>query len=221
MAQGVGGREGVGTEPARLMIATPCHRAQVHVRHAASLFRTAQLAHQAGCHVEYTTLGSTHLAYARNLLVARALETGFSHLLFIDDDISWAPDGPLRLLAHGREVVGGCYSDRRGHHQVGWSNPRPAPDAPKPLVEVDWLGTGFLMLSRAVMERMTAAHPDGQFAFGVDLSQGEDKVWCGRWRALGGRVFCDPSIALVHHGEMAFPQPWMVEPPPGATDEGG
>lgn len=67
------------------------------------------------------------------------------------------------------------------------------------------------------MECMTAAHPDGQFAFGADLKEGEDKVWCARRRALGGRVFWDPSIPLVHHGEMGFPQPWMVEPPPAST----
>jgi len=205
----------------RLMIATPCHRGQVHVRYAASLFNTAQLARDIGCNVEYATLSSTHLPFARNSFVARALDLGFSHVLFIDDDISWDPDGPLRLLAHEREVVGGCYSDRRGNHQLGWSNPRRVADAPEPLVEVDWLGTGFLLISRAAMERMAAAYPKGQFAFGEDLNQGTDAVWCARWRGIGGRVFCDPSIALVHHGEIGFPQPWATEeitPPRDATD---
>jgi len=60
-----GGWDGAGPADDRHAL----YRAQLHVRRAASLFHTVQLAHEAGCRVDYTTLGSTHLAYARNLPV--------------------------------------------------------------------------------------------------------------------------------------------------------
>jgi hypothetical protein len=37
---------------------------------------------------------------------------------------------------------------------------------------------------------------------GVEIS--EDYRFCDRWRAIGGRVWCDPEMKVDHHGIAVF-----------------
>ncbi|MFT8245078.1 glycosyltransferase family 2 protein [Roseomonas sp. BN140053] len=171
---------------------------------------------------------------ARNTLLAFFLASEASHLLFVDADIGFGAASVLRLLAHDRPLIGGLYRRKRLDRQdwvVGWL---PSPDGsarrdPRTgAVEVAHLGTGFLCLRRDLVERMAAAHPntryrpdpeDGPpgpwrdrvhalFESGLDPETGqyfsEDYLFCRRWRALGGEVWCDPAILLEHHGQASF-----------------
>lgn len=204
------------TTPPRLMIATPCHRNAVHIGFCRSLLQTQAECAANGEVVGHATVATTHLAHGRNSLVAMALAGGASHLLFIDDDIEWPPEAPRRMIGYGLDVLGGIYADRRAPERVSLAGTCPAPDVPAPLLESAHVFTGFMMLSRAAMERMTKAFPEGQFRFGEgagNASPGptapdEGTVWCQRWRGLGGRMFCDPSIRLVHYGERGYVVPW-------------
>ena len=45
------------------------------------------------------------------------------------------------------------------------------------------------------------------FSFSSDTfseAWGEDAAWCRDWRALGGTVWIDPTIRLVHVGETEY-----------------
>lgn len=93
------------------------------------------------------------------------------------------------------------------------------------LLEVKDLATGFLMIQRSVIERMCKEYPqlkykntivpdprytDLFFALfdtsidtdGVYLS--EDYTFCRRWQKMGGKIYCDPSIALDHIGTYSY-----------------
>jgi acyl-CoA synthetase (AMP-forming)/AMP-acid ligase II len=60
-------------------------------------------------HIEFCNNDSL-VSRARNNLVARAMSnTNMTHMLFIDNDITWDPDSILKLLLAEKPVVGGIY----------------------------------------------------------------------------------------------------------------
>ena len=92
--------------------------------------------------------------------------------------------------------------------------------------KVGYAGTGFLMIRRAVLERMCAHYPQLRFARdhsadaataspnryalfdcmidekGTYLS--EDFAFCRRWTDMGGEIWADLSSRLEHVGPMTF-----------------
>jgi hypothetical protein len=87
-----------------------------------------------------------------------------------------------------------------------------------------YVGTGFLLIARAALERVCAAHPE----LTADLSQvdagltraamvfdtmieaetgqhlSEDYAFCRRWRDLGGEIWADMESRLTHVGHAAY-----------------
>lgn len=93
-------------------------------------------------------------------------------------------------------------------------------------VEVQEIGTGFMLIARRVFERL-AQHqselryagatqpPEGGdpsrhrfFDAGLDPGTGaylsEDFAFCRRWRAIGGQIFADVRSRLTHTGSKTF-----------------
>ena len=52
------------------------------------------------------------IADSRNTLVRNALEVGADYLFWIDSDMAFDPSGMLRLLSHGKDIVGATYPRR-------------------------------------------------------------------------------------------------------------
>ena len=211
-----------------IVIATPCLDGNVDARYAGALVRTMALLRERGirCEVEFE-IGNTLVADARNKLVATFLASAATDLVFIDADLSWQPEDFARLVTHPHPVVAGVYQ-RKSRAKIDFAvkfGPAITRDA-EGLMEVERVGTGFLRLRRDCLLAMIAANPglklrnparpgdpnfyalfdttlvDGQFI-------GEDFSFCDRWRALGGKVLIDPSIALAHHGAAVYDEPLM------------
>jgi hypothetical protein len=90
------------------------------------------------------------------------------------------------------------------------------------LLEVKRLPAGFLRITRNAAQRMINEcdvpeyehkTPDGRKLtvhrlFSNDWNGqedvGEDYVFCDRWRAIGGKVWCDPELKVHHHGLVSF-----------------
>jgi hypothetical protein len=213
-----------------VMICTPIARAPAW-QYTMALAESCVLLQQLGIRFYFATIvGSSNLPRARNLLAAKFLASDATDLMFIDDDIGWRPPDLMRLLASEHPLIAGVgrrKSDKPNSDPSVWcchflpgSEQGFARDAAGN-IEVMRVGTGFMRIERQVFEQMMQAHPEWRrhgmsdmtpaearfnyqfFVFGED-NEGEDDVFCDRWRALGGRIFIDPSLELSHVGEKAY-----------------
>jgi hypothetical protein len=94
-----------------LYILTPHYGGMCHVTYMRSLMKTQDRLRELGVdlHIEFCNNDSL-VSRARNNLVARAMSnTNMTHMLFIDNDITWDPDSILKLLLAEKPVVGGIY----------------------------------------------------------------------------------------------------------------
>lgn len=204
-----------------LLIATPSSRGAV-IDYTASMAATATLLERLGIRWDLKILLGYPINQARNEIVAQFRRSSFTDLLFIDDDMGWKPMDVVRLLGSPHPVIAGVGKKRRPGSDADMNmwcfsclpGSREVPEDGRGNLEVLHVGTGFMRIRSDVFDALEAAHPEwrrrtGPTAFfandvedGQELS--EDISFCHRWRAVGGRVWIDPSIRLRHHGQAAF-----------------
>jgi hypothetical protein len=217
-----------------VMICTPIARNPVW-EYTASLASTLLFLGEQGVRTTFQfVVGSSVIHKARNELCAYFLNSDFTDLLFIDDDMQWNPSDVLRLLGSDKPLVGGvgrmrCQKPNSDPSVWCW---RPLRDGGGDLVqdamgavEVRGLGAAFMLINRRVFADMVAVHPDWKrdgptdwdpeiraryFEFFTpnerdDVGElSEDYGFCHRWRLMGERVWADPTIRLGHVGAFNF-----------------
>lgn len=156
----------------------------------------------------YDEAGNTEISLAREAIVQHFLESDCTDLVFVDDDVCWQAGALLSLLDRPVDVVAGIYPKRTLPLQwpVGWLEGQKELHAVDGLLEVASVPTGFLRLSRACLERMHKVYGPGMFD-NIRHETGrysEDISFCRRWRSIGGKVWIDPEIAMVHVGPHGF-----------------
>jgi hypothetical protein len=167
--------------------------------------------------------GSTDLPDARAAMVARFLKGSGTHLVNIDNDVVWPAGALLKLVDCPVECVGGVYPKREDpiSFPVRYL-PREdlIADPETGLLEVEAIQGGFVRYARSCLESMVEAYSELSFRTSRyedlelpglwrevmvgDRKFGEDFAFFHRWRAIGGRVWCDPSITMAHVGLKAF-----------------
>lgn len=169
-----------------------------------------------------TLVGETHFLTledhpvdsARQWLTREALSVGgLTHILWIDDDMTFPPDALQRLLAHDKDVIGGLCHNRRapsyqpiaarlydpvlGMPQDAYGFVYDLP--PSGLVEVDATGGAFLLVKAQVFRDVAAK-------FGADswwIPEGEaseDFSFCRRAQQCGYKVWIDCGLDIGHIG---------------------
>jgi acyl-CoA synthetase (AMP-forming)/AMP-acid ligase II len=247
-------------------ILTPCFASLCYVNFVHCLMDTIELfKHYAvPLHIEFCKNDSL-VSRARNNLVARAMnDKKMTHMLFIDNDITWDPMDVLKLVIADKPIVGGIYPlknynwgfltkgrneptqnfvkdviDRKNKSQfrnvisdehmiqynllkynVNYLNNTLSVE--KNLAEVKHLATGFMMIQRNVIEKMSKAFPstkyvddvnflraeENEFAYALfdcGVEEGhyfsEDWLFCHRWSKMKGRIWMDVTINLTHTGQ--------------------
>jgi len=217
-----------------VMICTPIARNPAW-QYTASLASALLALGEAGIRVTFHfVVGNSVVHKARNELVAHFLQSDFTDLLFIDDDMEFAAADIIRLLGSDKPVIGGVGRMRvnRPNSDPGVWCWRPIHDAAGTLVvdemgaiEVRGFGAAFMMINRGVFAKMVDAHPEWKRTGMADWPQdlrahyfeffpanerdehgelSEDYGFCHRWRQLGGRVWTDPTIRLGHVGAFNY-----------------
>lgn len=155
--------------------------------------------------------------WARDTVLDSFLKSGAQKLFWIDSDMVWEPDDFLKMVALStvRDVVCASYpskSDDVEFQIAGTGQPETADEFG--LIEIAGLGLGFTIMDRSVCADIAASVTttfDQMLkrplpnVFRVDATEtgrrGEDIAFFSDVRALGHKVYLDPTISLGHVGE--------------------
>jgi len=209
-------------QPYNIMIGTPAYAGMVHVSYVSTLLEFTQ----ARIRFSLSAIGNESLiTRGRNTIAAGFLEhPEFTHLLFLDGDVSLSAEGALRMLAHGKDVIGapvalkGRNADGSRTFNVGRMLGEEGT-----LLIAEHVGTAVLLLSRRAVEALAADAKDQGHVyergssvpehiessvlhdiFRVGVQDGhylsEDYWICRSLRRLGFKVYVDPTVVTAHVG---------------------
>jgi len=145
-------------------------------------------------------------ALARNQIVDIVQKHGgFTHLLFMDTDMTFPPDTIKKLMDHNKDIVSGLYFERYAPYRPmvrkrlddGYSL---ADYTQGGLIEVDALGTGCMLINLAVFDKLEKPYFEYRLTkSGIkETFLSEDIVFCERVRETGIQIFCDTTIRCGH-----------------------
>jgi len=170
---------------------------------------------------------------ARNYLTSVFLTTEYTHMLFIDSDVEFAPEAGLRMLVADKDII--CTPYRVKNEQVDKSiytvkfpDPKVVPILPGGLVEIEAGPTGIMLIHRRVFEKIIKNRPDLKiknranealvqtekshgfyynffdFAFEDGYTSGEDVSFCKLARANGFKLYANTESPTGHQGEYTW-----------------
>ena len=169
-----------------IFVATPCYGGLLTRNYVVSLMQTMVACQREGISLHFNFLGGESLiTRARSQLTSDFLEIPTAtHLLFIDADISFAPEQLMRLLGIDKDVAAAMYPVK----DIFWDKLAARANEGEPLNQAgllytaqlctgeaarteddfataEYAATGFLLIKRVVIERMIAAHPELKFRY--------------------------------------------------------
>ena len=152
-----------------------------------------------------------------NVVAAMLAQSGASHLMLISSEIHFEARDVVQLLDHDVDVVGGLYCRKNDHNSLAWIPELGRTGATgSSMVEAEEIGSGFMLVKRKVLETLINAHPElcrdnlewakpemAPFMYSLfepSVEDGDyvsgDRMFCRRWRRLGGRIFANTCIRL-------------------------
>ena len=193
----------------RTLIAVPCMD-QVAAPFAQNL---AQMQKNGEVYISFL-IGS--LIYeSRNNLAKQAMQAKADYIMWLDSDMTFAPDTMTRLQQHmenGLDIVTGIYFRRRPPFTPTLFKELRRTDDPNvaehanfddypqdSLFEIAGCGFGCVMTRVSVLEDVMLNYQDW---FGPVCGLGEDLSFCLRARELGYKLWCDSSIKCGHIGQL-------------------
>ena len=153
-------------------------------------------------------IGTSVLPKARQMAVENAIETGYTHILFLDDDMEFTPEIFEALSSHNKEIMAANYSNKNpveSKPQVHDLDGKPVYSRHKNgIQEVGWVGFGAILIELAIMKnvpkpwfQMIWHSPRNEFI-------GEDYFFCGQVRNSGYKIFINHNIEIAHIGDKAY-----------------
>ncbi len=233
-----------------VFIATPCYGGVVTQGYMQSVCALMAAAPGPGVGLTLALLGQDALiTRCRNTLISHFLATSpATHILFVDADISFEPENVFRLLQARKSIAAGIYPlkayywdkpcqerlmhgepiESAGLHYVGKLEVGDRLSRDGDFATAVYAGTGFMLIERAVIERMQLAYPETRYQ-GIDAYtsgerarlgghalfdciidsatgtyMSEDFTFCSRWQRLGGQIWLDTAASLTHSGPSDF-----------------
>jgi len=206
-----------------ILVCTPMYGHQCYMGYFTSCLALQESCMRSGLDVNWLTTGNESLVQrARNTSVMTFLGTPYQKLLFVDADIEFSPEDVAKLWNMDTDIAVAAYSMKRPDNPLSaWKDGELleiAEDTPNPL-EVEYAGTGFMMIDRGVFLKMRQEWPEIEHIEGQDLTPcwaffdcrveddkgkkvylSEDYFFCKRARELGYKILMDTSIRLGHWG---------------------
>lgn len=153
-----------------------------------------------GAEFEYgiKTVFGTYIHKARTELLESAIEDNVSHLLWVDSDMIFPKDAMIRLMQHGKTIVGANYSQRG--LPPDWVAIKQMSPGVKcetrhdstGLEEVEAIGFGCVLFDMREIREKLPSKP----WFGIGDTYGEDVWFCKRIREEHGvKIFVDHDLS--------------------------
>ena len=195
----------------RLFIGIPCRSNKCFIDFASSLAES--VAFLISCEVEVCiekSVNDCFVEVARNHLVNKFMKSDFTHLLMIDDDMSWNNDTICHMLAEDKDFIAAAGPMKMIDDTVRFAVKNYKASKEK-VIEVDYIGGAFILLSKNCIHKLIAAYPDhyskhyeGYGFFKMEVTPEhlitEDFYFCKLWRDLGEKVYCYTDVTFGHLG---------------------
>ena len=166
----------------------------------------------------FSQIIGANVEQGRQMLIDSFLKTDCTHYFTMDADIitlEGLENAIDRLISLDKDIVGGIYVYKRKQGlpvfrpidlQDAYEKDGKFPDGykfvvPKEPFQIRWMGNGFKMARRNVVEAIKAKHicPNLPMIH-MDEYVSEDWAFDQRARELGFEVWADPTIKLAHRG---------------------
>ncbi len=137
----------------------------------------------------------------RDHIVLDALKGGYTHLFFVDSDVSFSQEVLDKLLAEDKDIIGAPYNMRTFPLQTTVKFKGEIPLIP---FKCDALGTGCMLIKMDVFRKLD--RPWFFFEPQTETSEGEgEDVWfCKKAREAGYEIWCQPQLQVSHIGEFNY-----------------
>lgn len=188
---------------AKILVGTPCYGGMCFIGYVASLMQAKDYLRTKNIQLETCFLTNESLIpRGRNTIVAKFMnDPSFTHLLFVDSDITFNHLSIERLIYHDKGVVGALYP-KKGYqwdklkdatdlisaesfdenavkcrmmsYVVNYTNDRQVVNG---LLRVKHIGTGFFMVKREVIMQMMEKYADLKYDDDINILTPSENQW--------------------------------------------
>jgi hypothetical protein len=190
---------------AKVLIGTPCYGGLCFVGYVASLLTSREYLKTKNIQIETCFLTNESLIpRGRNTIVAKFMtDPSFTHLLFIDGDITFNHLAIERLVNHDKDIVGALYPKkgydwkklknctdiinsenferdlgklkaRLMNYTVNYTQDRQVVNG---LLRVKHIGTGFMMIKREVVYKLMTQYPELKYDDDINILTDDENKW--------------------------------------------
>ena len=213
----------------RLLVATPVH-SEVSMHYAESLLTLQGTGHSLDLVIDFLLLKSSLVTQGRNLCVSNFLnKKEYTHMLFIDSDISFDPSSVFKLLKCNKDVVSIPYPMKtinwnKVHGRIqdqkdinindlsksGFTYPIKVEDqqsitVSKGIMEVTHAPTGFMLIKKEAILKMVEKYPHLKIKQPT-IMNGEAKDTDNLWNFFD--TWFDQETNKYYGEDFAFCQKW-------------
>ena len=203
-----------------ILFCTPCYGGTLHAAHFRSCMNLKEELTKVG--IEHDWLIGTNeslVTRARNEMTATFLATAHSHMMWLDADIEFTPEDVAAVHNLDADIGVGVYAMKKRDAQwfAAWKDGALVKDLDqyKGPIEVDYAGTGFMLIRRNVIQSLSKTAesyegPNGRVPalymtpINNDGFESEDYHFCRKAREAGFKIIMDPSVRLGHWGQYRF-----------------
>lgn len=152
-------------------------------------------------------MGTSVLPKARQLAIDHAIQNGFTHVLFLDDDMAFPSDLFESLSKHKLPVIAANYSNKS-------SDPKPQTHGldGQPIFssgnlgieEAGWVGFGAVLIELSAIKDIPKPLFEMRWLEERGTFIGEDYYFCGKVRAHGVKIYINHDIKTGHVGDHIY-----------------
>jgi hypothetical protein len=154
------------------------------------------------------------ITIARRNLTDIFLKSDFDYAWWVDSDMKFPIDAPIKLLKRGVHLVGANYRRRRFPNpgftgmmgSAGNFTELVTDDNSPPMQQVDVLPHGMMLVHRSVYEKIPQPHYLQDYVPEINLEIGEDIYFCNKAKQAGFDVWVDHDLSkeIAHIGIFHF-----------------